>query len=260
MFVYKHFDKFKSLFEKPPEPPEVEGKNPQRWFANVDHTRLGEEVDQLPASPTNRAKLLAMATKPAVRTLDLSISILAWGGMQGNHRDKLFGRPPQAWIEIADRIRGGKLTRSEAYDEFAWLRKNGELPGMGPAYFTKLIYFLAPETAAKPKGYIMDQWVACSVNLLTGRQVVKLDETIKWKKVSGRIEREVNSTVSDVNTGEDYEACCRSIEAISKEMNSDWDPEKVELALLAEGGRNPHGWRKYVVEERLAKFCAADHG
>jgi hypothetical protein len=69
--------------------------------------------------------------------------------------------------------------------------------------------------SSRPKGYIMDQWLGCSVNLLTGRQIVKLDQHLTWQLKQGRPEQRVDSYVSDLNTGQDYEAFCRSVESLS---------------------------------------------
>ena len=54
------------------------------------------------------------------------------------------------------------LCRVGAYKQFHRLVNEKKLTHMGPAYFTKLIYFLG----SKQNGYIMDQWTARSMNLL----------------------------------------------------------------------------------------------
>lgn len=64
-------------------------------------------------------------------------------------------------------LRTGGLSRCEAYRLFLG---TGAIPGIGPAFFTKLIYFFSPT----PDFYILDQWTAKSVNLLTGNWVVKM--------------------------------------------------------------------------------------
>jgi hypothetical protein len=253
MFVPEHIAEFRRCYDCPPEPLPVEGRSPRRWFEGVDYSGLGVKVRELPES-TNRLDLLARAINSEVCTLDLCISILAWGGMRSSHRDFLFGRSSSTWLEISGRIRRGELKRADAYNNFAELRARKELLGMGPAYFTKLIYFLSPG-ATNPTGYIMDQWVACSINLLGGRSIVKLDQVIKWQKFRGHSVQSVESIVSDVNTGQEYEKCCLAIEALSDRMGG-WDPGLTELALIAEGGRNPHAWRAYVIRERLASLTA----
>ena len=46
------------------------------------------------------------------------------------------------WLEVAQSIREGKLMRAEAYARIRSLKMKKELPHMGPAFFTKLNYFL----------------------------------------------------------------------------------------------------------------------
>jgi len=258
MFITNHLAKFQSCYASPPvfvTGDEREGKSPAVWFKDVDQGKLGAKIGDLPLS-VNRTSLLAMAADCNVGTAELCISIFAWGGMRGSHRNLLFSRPLAPWLEIADQVRENKLSRSKAYDSFAKLRSDGRdnpIAGMGPAYFTKLLYFLAPGVPGSPKGYIMDQWLGCSVNLLTGRQVVKLDHHIKWKTTQDRV---VDSVVSNVNVGRDYEMFCRTVEELSSLMGASWTPELTERALIADGGRSPHPWRDYVVKQRLEAFCA----
>lgn len=259
MFVIEHFARFVALFPSPPsfvEGTKQEGKSPAAWFNKLDRTKLGSTIGALPLA-VNRNSLLAMAADSGIGTAELCISIFAWGGMRGNHRDLLFARPIAPWVAIADRVRRNQLSRSEAYDTFAKLRTNGDgnpIAGMGPAYFTKLLYFLAPGTPESPKGYIMDQWLGCSVNLLTGKQIVKLDQQVKWQIRDGRAEQVVDSIVSNVNSGQDYEKFCQIVEAVSVKLGASWTPELTERALIADGGKSAHPWRTYVKKQRLEHF------
>jgi hypothetical protein len=101
----------------------------------------------------------------------------------------------------------------------------------------------------------MDQWLGCSINLLTGRQVVKLDHHLTWKKTAaGKLSQDVTSIVSDVNSSEDYEAFCQTIESLSSLLGSPWTPETAERALIAFGGSKPHPWREYVVGQRRSNL------
>jgi hypothetical protein len=262
MFVSEHFARFKGCFPSPlafVDGAKQEGKSPAAWFNNVDRTKLGSAVGALPIA-VNRTSLLAMAADSGIGTAELCISIFAWGGMRGNHRDLLFARPLGPWIAIADHVRRNQLSRSRAYDSFAGLRANGDgnpIAGMGPAYFTKLLYFLAPGTPESPKGYIMDQWLGCSVNLLTGRQIVKLDQQVKWQVKDGEAKQVVDSIVSNVNSSQDYEEFCQIVEALSLRMGEPWTPELTERALIADGGKSAHPWRTYVKEQRLKHFSFA---
>ena len=259
MFVIEHLKRFRACFPSPPafaSGAKKEGKNPAAWFNSVDQTELGSTINSLPPS-VNRTSLLAMAADNSVGTAELCISIFAWGGMRGNHRDLLFSRPLAPWVAIADQVRRNQLSRAGAYNSFANLRTTGSgnpIAGMGPAYFTKLLYFLAPGTPESPKGYIMDQWLGCSVNLLPGRQVVKLDQNVKWQIKNGQAKQVVDSIVSNVNSGYDYEEFCQIVEALSGKMGASWTPELTERALIADGGKSAHPWRAYVKDQRLKQL------
>lgn len=265
MFDPDHLAQFKHCHSKPI--PVASGNkkegDPRSWFKNVDTTKLGMAVGSLSDS-VNRQSLIHMASNPGVGTLDLCINVLAWGRMRGANRNRLFEQPVQPWITVADQVRNGLLNRAQGYDAFSNLRSGGkDMVGLGPAYFTKLLYFLAPATPSASKGYIMDQWLGCSINLLAGQQIVKLDEQVKWHLQKGKKASEamatlrVDSFVSDVNTGKDYEAFCQAVEALSDKMGLGWTPELTERALIADGGKKPHPWRTYVVEQRLRRFGAA---
>jgi len=94
-----------------------------------------------------------MAANPTVQTLELCISIFTWGGMQAGHARRLFNNSVEPWVLIADQIRNRRLSRAQAYAAFAKLRtiKNA-MSGLGPAYFTKLIYFLSPTRSVTEAG------------------------------------------------------------------------------------------------------------
>jgi hypothetical protein len=256
MFAPEHLAKFKECFSGPlyfASGNTREGRGPATWFKNVVGHNSQIVIGELPPA-VNRQMLLQMARKPTVKTLDLCISIFAWGGMHGNNCKKLFERSPDTWITLADRVRNSEITRAVAYDAFADLRTHGKtsaIAGMGPAYFTKLLYFLPPEGA---KGYIMDQWLGCSINLLTARNVVKLDHQISWKMKRRLPTVQIDSFVSKINAGADYEAFCRTVEALSDVLGPPWTPELTERALIADGGRRPHPWRDYVVKQRFDSF------
>ena len=258
-----HFEVFTSIYERPPifarEDP-GDGKNPRAWYAGVPQAR--PQFDwTIPEGLLNRAQLIAMQPRDSrVCTLELCVAILAWGGMHGSNRNHLFSRPVENWLNIAECVRNGHLTRSEAFDAFAALARlkpndNGAIVGMGPAYFTKLIYFLMPRNNPSnpigPIGYIMDQWLGCSVNLLAGNEIVKMDHAIKWEMKRNNHTRSIQSTVSNFNSGKDYEAFCGVIEDIANKMGAGWTSDSVEMALMSRGKPNRGPWRSYVMDQRF---------
>jgi hypothetical protein len=165
--------------------------------------------------------------------MDTSVRWLGVGKMT------IFGHKTLAWGHWGrigpklKRLRQRRLSHREAYDMF-----NGEnaVPGLDASYFTKLIYFFSPPPRPAEIGfYIMDQWVAKSVNLLTQSMLIQMPRTAL-------------ASPSRANTHEDYEACCREIEAIASELAlpAPSGGDQVEERLMSHGGRHPGAWRRIV--------------
>lgn len=256
-----HFAVFRSCYPEPlalPSGSKTEGKAPREWYAGGPDTKPAANLTQFGLG-VNRAKLIEMQADVTIPTLDLCIAILAWGGMHGSNRTHLFKRSVERWLDVAERVRAGRLTRETAFDAFAELNHDRSMMGMGPAYYTKLIYFLMPRGGAKPIGYIMDQWLGCSVNLICAQEVVRMETSVTWTYVgrgkSKRAVRKASSRVSPLNTSEQYDRFCRTVESVAECMDGDWSPDAAELALMSRGGSRPAPWRAYVVKHRLANFC-----
>lgn len=147
--------------------------SPQKWFANFD-TDWG--VPDLLAKPLNRYDLLELflASKKEKKMDQLTIrkliiNVLAWGGMR---RDKNTGIPALETIGAYEKVCSDLLKGTPAvaaYEEFYNLQNSGQMRGMGPAYYTKLIFFFGDQT-----GLIMDRWTSRSANLLAGDDFIKL--------------------------------------------------------------------------------------
>jgi len=78
--------------------------------------------------------------------------------------------------DICKDLLNGQTTNISAYKCFFDLHnhknKDLKMKGVGPAFYTKLIYFLGDH-----EGLIMDQWTAKSVNMLCNDKIVKLDSS-----------------------------------------------------------------------------------
>jgi len=252
MFDQKHFDKFHGMHRNPPAISNTdrgEGKSPASWCAKVAPALPSLNHGMLDHTPVNRARLKQLRDDINMPTPELCLSILAWGGMWTSNGTQLFSLENAAWLNLAQELRDGTCNRRDGYNKFADLRIKRQLPGLGPAYFTKLLYFLPPEEKI---GYIMDQWLGLSINILTGQEIVKLNETIKWEWTKQGKIRHFDSLVCDYNSGDDYEIFCEKIERLSEKMGTGWTPELTELALISEGGHasKKKEWRKYVIEQR----------
>ncbi len=111
----------------------------------------------LPTEPVNRTDLRAFCRSPSSSPEACFIACMAWGMMRGAN-PQLAWTHRHRWLSIVERLRDGGISRADAYALF----HNEQIPGLRTAYFTKLIYFLRPET----DGYILDQWTGKSVALL----------------------------------------------------------------------------------------------
>jgi hypothetical protein len=191
------------------------------------------KIDSLDKNTVSRDIVFEKIIDSKVSTYECSIYILSWGGMRRTNALNAFENY-QIWIPICDAIRSGKLSRTEAFDKFISLRRNSKLNGMGPAFFTKLIFFFMCRKINS--GYIMDQWTARSVNLLFNEVIVK-------NRIINKGRNNEYVIVSDDNDSGNYEQFCLCVEKISKKL--DLSPEATELSLFSEG-RGRGVWRNYL--------------
>ena len=97
--------------------------------------------------------------------------------------------------------------------------------GLGPSYFTKLLFFFSSDD----NFWIMDQWTGKSINLLTGKKVVRF----------------TGSSPSDQNKGGNYQAYCEEVDALATQLNTNGN--EIEQRLMSKGKPNPWPWRSHVV-------------
>jgi len=189
--------------------------------------------NNLDKDPISRDLVFAKISDEKVTAIECVINILSWGGIRRSNALKAFENS-QIWLPICEKIRDGKLSRQEAYDNFIYLRNKSNLNGMGPAFFTKLIFYFMNRRINS--GYIMDQWTSRSINLLFSTDVVKC-------KLINKNKTNEYAIVSDNNNSENYEEFCLCVEKIAKLINL--SPEATELSLFSEG-RGLGVWRNYV--------------
>lgn len=190
---------------------------------------------QLSSDEGDRDYLFGLIADRNVSTATCCVAILGWGGMRRDHARKVLSTA-QHWMPIVDTIRQGSLTRTEAYGQFMKVRALGNLPGMGPAFFTKLIYFFGKNSQSR--GYIMDQWTARSANLLLGADLVELIHT------------KSGSWVTDENTEAVYDSFCVFIERLAAELNVATDIAEEMIFSIGQRGRSKlrGAWRQYVLQ------------
>jgi hypothetical protein len=173
----------------------------------------------------NRYELFEYCQSSSNDNINVLAAILSWGGMRRDHGRLLFNNLDLI-LDLVNNLRNGSYhSRQIAFSIFQNHRAAGSLPGLGIGYFTKLICFLSPNL----NGYIMDQWVGKSINLLTDQNVVSL--TGNW--------------VNDNNNAETYEIFCTHIDNLAILLNcSGFEAEKRIFSV----GRGLGAWRNYLIQ------------
>lgn len=224
-------------------PDDIGGKKGKTFGQSLQ----GIATEHLPSGQIKRSQVFELASNPKVDTVTVCAAALAWGGMNQRLSPGLFLMRGAGWLDVADRIRAGTLDRKTAYEKFTKLRRAKKLFGLGPAYFTKIIYFLTPKNEVlTSQPYIMDQWAGCSINLLLSKELVRMNVTRHWKP--GTDQPDFTYQVAEANTGADYEAFCTSVDALRAECGL--TPDQVDRAMIANGGRKKSSWREYVIANR----------
>lgn len=221
------------------------GSSPKAWFNKFEPQY---DIPELPEKRLNRSELLEFIQLyrgnnevDEITIRKLIVCIFAWGGM----------RPTPTWGQLAiNTIKSyekiclgllrGELDSTSAYDEFYKQKKLGQMRGVGPAYYTKLIFFFGNQTGA-----IMDRWTARSANLLLNAPVVKLNST---KYVDNKNPTQVYAKylefISELKT-------TLSIESVSKTEELIFSCSHIQATVINRLGKHHQAcsaWRKYVVE------------
>ena len=209
------------------------GAAPYEWigYLNKHLKNLEKDVNQFSQTPLDRPALYKIAGDKYISDVDFTLNVLAWGGMRRNHGALLF-KTWEQWIHLIGQIRSGSVSREFAYKKFQQLRANGLLSGMGPAFFTKLIFFGLP----KHDGYILDQWTGRSINFLLDEPLIKLSGSKGGQRVS------------DSNDFLVYSNFCIAIEELADLMPVVNEPRHMEEILFSWGGRRKGAWRTYLLE------------
>lgn len=214
---------FKSL---KPENKFFLGNNSYVWSRHV----MGEmyEVPEVLNQRFYRDELFQYCSNNKNSDFNTLLAILSWGGMKVHHGRTLL-RDSTTILDIVKKLREKHFAdRKEVFKYIQDRRKASLLPGLGIGYYTKLICFLHPEL----NGYIMDQWVAKSVNILLGKNLVDIANSSNW--------------VTDKNDHNIYEAFCSYIDELAQDVGT--TGFKLEERLFSYGGRTKGKWRAFVVE------------
>lgn len=223
------------------------GTPANKWFESL---KTSWQIESLPTSSLNRNGLLALVadTKQSSnfskdQIQKLIISIFSWGGMSRTRTTgQLAMDSMEAYVEICRSLLLGS-DPLEAYQSFYNKQIAGSMRGVGPAYYTKLIFFLGDQ-----KGLIMDQWTARSMNILLKEPIIKLEGGYK-----GRF------AVSKFNSQIVYKKYLEALNELTKELGISDASKTEELifscsheqakikTLLGEFHEDCSAWRRYVV-------------
>ncbi len=154
-------------------------------------------------------------------------NIFAWGG-QGTR----WARKSQKkehwdnWKFTCFNLLDDKISAVNAYKDFHHLHNCGLMPAVGPAFYTKLIFFLG-----SGDGLIMDQWTSRSVNLLFNEEYIQLNRGAKKKSGDHYyyVKKENNYKVY-----EDYLLAVSLIaNRLSSKLDQDISPSKAEEYIFS---------------------------
>jgi hypothetical protein len=204
----------------------------QNWVGHVPSTwaqQISGQGYDLPDHPLTRDELIDLCQPNNERTnQEVFLAVMSWGGMQRNH-GRAAWNSANIWLPIVQNLRAGELDSIKAYQQFL----DANIPGLAPAYFTKLIFFCSPNH----DGYIMDQWTGKSINLL-------------FQNPNGAHPIHIQSSwVTRRNTSETYACFCQLIDELAQHMNC--TPAQAEMKLFSNGanrGQQRGPWRQYVID------------
>jgi hypothetical protein len=223
-----HLEAFKIAI-KIPNKYNYRGRNCYNWANSVlRDCKSGDKIfeDKI----FEREELFEYCKDKNISNLNLVVAIFSWGGMRCDHAKNLFkSKGIQEFSDLVSKLRNGEFNnRIHAFEEFKKLIDEGLVVGLGIGYFTKLICFLDPCL----KGYIMDQWVSKSINLLNGQKIVKISS---------------NNWVNNHNDSNSYELFCSKIDELGELIGC--NGFEAEEKLFSNGGKDKFKgkWRKYVI-------------
>jgi hypothetical protein len=218
------------------------GRIPTQWCDRVFNTsenrpsgEILKDLQLVGRSHLTRENLREICRDNSKHVLAAYICTMAWGA-QGTFQTVANAR--DAWAHrdaIATKLlklRSGNLSRVDAYNLFAG---TNAVSGLGPAYFTKLLFFFSPSKS----NYIMDQWTTKSMILLTG------DITLVQMSPGN------HAGPTGSNDGETYKRFCEAIDCLAAELKLAGD--KTEELIFSAGGNNRKAgrWRRHVRDHWL---------
>ncbi|WP_445956533.1 8-oxoguanine DNA glycosylase OGG fold protein [Yeosuana sp.] len=227
-----HYEKFKEFVQQTPDLNQgAVGVSPRDFWKTIicddgiTFKGVEVEINELSEKALDRNEVLDILENKTTKFIIKIISIFAWGGMKVENGVMFFGHYNKYKNELEEILNNKTKDRKDIYEHILELN----LKNCQPAYFTKLIFFF---TARRQNpGYIMDQWTAKSINMITGDLLVKLDGS---------------GIVKPSNKGASYERFCNEVESLAIDFKT--DGAQIEQYLFDKGGKTKDIgiWRAYV--------------
>jgi hypothetical protein len=211
-------------------------KIPRHWFNSIGYATKSCLPESIAWRKPDREDLRQISRDRGIDTLDVCMLVFAWGGMTVKNGKGVLQE--LGWIDTAHQLRVGDIDHIQAYRQFFDHYTMGRIRSCGPAYYTKLLFFLPGSD--KHRGIIMDQWTARSINLLVGKPVVTL---VKNSSPAG------SYRVSPLNDRSVYERFCVIVGTLAARLGI--TTEEAEVRLFSEG-RGKGRWREYVKQHDRA--------
>lgn len=230
-------DRLKQFMDIPFVPqPFASAKIPRVWAESIGITEedlMEFEIGMadLPDTKLSRYQVRDICRAPGTHVLIGYICAMAWGaqGVGPTSRHAISAWAARAaLIPALEEIKAGGLALDQAYKLFCG---DGVVTGLGVSYFTKLIFFFMPEM----NGYIVDQWTAKSINYLTGRDVVIIDDEAPTRR---------NTEVHYAQYRAMVDALVEELRAVGQHNTG----EEVEQRLFSSGGKGDAvgAWRAII--------------
>ncbi|HEY1122262.1 MAG TPA: hypothetical protein VGE67_11710 [Haloferula sp.] len=159
---------------KPYVPQPSLGEAPSTWARRLGIHHQVPHASGLPGNQLDRGRVMAICQDPAIDELHGYVCAMAWGGQHRVPGGKGSTNVKDAWSQrkalsgILGNLRSGNLSREAAYRLFLDEKGRNKISGLGPSFFTKLIYFFSRDVPAGQEPYIVDNGVLHRMTLLTG--------------------------------------------------------------------------------------------
>lgn len=203
------------------------GKRARSWVRTVYEHAVPDWAADLPDVRQDRRQLEDYISGEQHHHRRVA-AVLAWGGMFTKNGRLLRCR----FDECVQTVANSTGTRKDCYQVLSAMNA----PGLGPAYFTKLIRYLRPSENGAV-GFIMDQWLARSINLIFEAEPESIVMHGQGKKYVDR--------TNDPST---YEWFCARIEEVAAELNA--TPAQTEVFLFAS-----REWRRYLTGKSWHRYA-----